>query len=106
MIRLMSATLLLISLLYIGCSRSAESNKNTAIGVPPAATEKRDEQGNTPLLLAVNNGDTTEVKKLVDAGADVNAASNSGVTPLMNAAGMEIKKLSSYCCKRVQMSII
>ena len=92
MIRLLSATSLLISLLYIGCGHSAESNKNTAIGVPPAATENRDEQGNTPLILAINKPDTAEVKKLVDAGADVNAASNSGVTPLMNAAGMGNKE--------------
>ena len=93
MIRLISATLLLILLLYVGCSRSTQSNKNaTAIANAAPAPEAKDEQGNSPLLQAVNKGDTNEVKRLVEGGADVNAASNSGVTPLMNAAGMGNKE--------------
>jgi uncharacterized protein len=92
MIRLISANLLLISLLYAGCTRSPQPNKNVANANVSTALEARDEQGNTPLLQAVNSGDTVETRRLIEAGADVNAASNSGVTPLMNAAGMGNKE--------------
>jgi len=38
------------------------------------------------LLLAVHAGRETEVHVLLDSGADVNAADDDGITPLMAAA--------------------
>jgi ankyrin repeat protein len=40
------------------------------------------------------------VRRLVEAGAEVNAASNSGVTPLMNAAGMGNKEAVELLIKK------
>jgi ankyrin repeat protein len=97
-----TASLLLVSLSFIGCSRTAEdksvrpdssqSNKNAAAPNPETPDQAKGTDGNTPLLSAVNKGDTIEVHRLVEAGADVNAANESGVTPLMNAAGMGNKE--------------
>src|SRR5258706_2665302 len=87
-----TTALLLLSLSFIGCSRTAEnssqSNKNAAAPNAETPGQAKGTDGNTPLLTAVNKGDTIEVRRLVEAGADVNAANESGVTPLMNAAGM------------------
>ena len=41
----------------------------------------------TPLMWAASRGQTAAVRFLIDAGADVNAKSFDGVTPLMAAAG-------------------
>jgi ankyrin repeat protein len=83
--------LLLVSLSFIGCSGPSQSNQN-ASAPATAGTPAKDPDGNTPLLLAVNKGDTEEVRHLIEAGADVNAANNAGVTPLMNAGGMGNKE--------------
>ena len=88
-----TSALLLLSLLFTGCSRSSQSNQNsTAQPAASTAPQDKDPDGNTPLLLAVNKGDTTEVRRLIQAGADVNTANNAGVTPLMNAGGMGNKE--------------
>ncbi|MEK6320525.1 MAG: ankyrin repeat domain-containing protein [Acidobacteriota bacterium] len=83
--------LLLLLAFFLGaCSNSSTANKNSA--APQPSLEAKDIEGNSALLRAVNSGDTVEVRRLVEAGADVNTASNSGVTPLMNAAGMGNKE--------------
>jgi ankyrin repeat protein len=41
--------------------------------------------GTTPLLIAVGNGDTNLIKKLIDRGADVNLKSYNGSSPLSTA---------------------
>ena len=102
---LLFTSLLLLSLSFIGCNRAAEqssqSNKNAAA---PNAVESPDQakgtDGNTPILTAVNKGDTVEVRRLVEAGADVNAANESGVTPLMNAAGMGNKEAVEFLIQK------
>ena len=88
-----ATALLLVSLSFIGCSRSSQSNQNaSAPQTAEAPAQAKDTDGNTPLLSAVNTGDTAEVRRLIEAGADVNAANNAGVTPLMNAGGMGNKE--------------
>ena len=47
--------------------------------------EVKNKKGNTPLWLACNGGHLDVVMLLVGKGADVNAADNRGVTPLMAA---------------------
>ncbi|HSB10727.1 MAG TPA: ankyrin repeat domain-containing protein [Blastocatellia bacterium] len=85
--------LVLLLLSFAGCSKDSKPNQNaSAPQNDKAALEARDTDGNTPLLRAVNSGDNFEVRRLVDAGADINAATNSGVTPLMNAGGMGNKE--------------
>ena len=46
----------------------------------------RDEQGNTPLILAAAYSDAATVKLLLERGADVNAANKAEATALMRAA--------------------
>lgn len=79
--------LLMLLLSFIGCSSSSQSNQNGAVKTAETAAPAKDPDGNTPLILAVNKGDTAEVRRLIESGADVNAANNAGVTPLMNAGG-------------------
>lgn len=45
----------------------------------------RNKKGNTPLWLAANGGHFDVVQLLVQAGADVDAADNRKITPLMAA---------------------
>lgn len=45
----------------------------------------RNKKGNTPLWLASNGGHFDVVQLLVQAGADVDAADNRKITPLMSA---------------------
>jgi hypothetical protein len=49
-------------------------------------TNTKDEHGNIPLILAASGGDTSSVKALILAGADVNAKNEEGGTALMRAA--------------------
>ena len=52
-----------------------------------ATTQKRQAETTIPaLLLAVHAGRADEVRSLLDAGADVNAADADGITPLMATA--------------------
>ncbi len=46
----------------------------------------RDEQGRTPLLIAISQQDWNTARRLVDAGALVDLADQNGFTPLMVAA--------------------
>ena len=52
-----------------------------------ATPQKRQTEATIPtLLLAVHAGRADEVRSLLDAGADVNAADADGITPLMATA--------------------
>ncbi|QJU57218.1 ankyrin repeat domain-containing protein [Sphingomonas sp. AP4-R1] len=50
-----------------------------------AATDIKDNQGMTPLLVAAQTGDADATRLLITAGANVNATDNSGETPLIFA---------------------
>lgn len=50
-----------------------------------AHIDVRNKKGNTPLWLAANGGHLDVVQLLVQAGADVDAADNRKITPLMSA---------------------
>ncbi len=51
-----------------------------------ANANARDEQGNTPLILAAVYADVSSMKLLIERGAEVNAANNAGVTALIRAS--------------------
>lgn len=55
----------------------------------------RNKKGNTPLWLAANGGHFDVVQLLVQAGADVDAADNRKITPLM-AAFRKVSGLSYW----------
>ncbi|MDR9437511.1 MAG: ankyrin repeat domain-containing protein [Thiohalophilus sp.] len=48
--------------------------------------EARDERGRTSLYLAAEQGEVTEVRRLLDKGVEVDARDNCSWTPLMRAA--------------------
>lgn len=52
----------------------------------PDLVDQTDERGRTPLHWAVWEGHADVARALVDAGADVNAKADLGLTPLWNAA--------------------
>ncbi len=82
--------------LLAGCSKPAQNNQNTtAANQPPvnAAATPTPGDNTPPLLREINAGNTDAVRQLIDSGANVNAASETGVTPLMNAAGMGNKEV-------------
>src|SRR5215467_12389946 len=41
--------------------------------------------GSSDLLVAIRNGDHAQVRKLIEAGADVNTVDNDGTTALMHS---------------------
>ena len=51
--------------------------------------EERDEKGNTPLYRATMFNNTRMMKKLIDAGANINSKNERKKTPLHLAAGFE-----------------
>ncbi len=53
---------------------------------PPGLINFRDDDGSTPLLIAINRADPEWTAFLVQHGADVNLASKAGDTPLIAAA--------------------
>jgi ankyrin repeat protein len=58
----------------------------TILKATPAARDARTALGSTPLHLAATNPDSSALKALLAAGADVNARDNDGATPLHMAA--------------------
>lgn len=56
------------------------------LSVTPADRDARTGLGSTPLHLAATNPDTSALKVLIAAGANVNARDNDGATPLHMAA--------------------
>jgi len=55
-------------------------------GKARAPSGNRDENGNTPLLIAAQRGDAQMVKRLLEQGADVDARNDYGTTALMFAS--------------------
>jgi ankyrin repeat protein len=68
----MGAVLVMMSLLTIGCAGSRS---------PQADMDLR-------LIRAAEAGQTEEVKRLIRAGADINASDESGWTPYLAASSM------------------
>lgn len=62
-----------------------------------AHIDVRNKKGNTPLWLAANGGHYDVVQLLVQAGADVDAADNRKITPLMSAFRKVGKQLNCMC---------
>ena len=54
-------------------------------GVPPQGQQPPTPGGMTPLLFAARDGRLEAAHRLVEAGADVNAADANGITPLLMA---------------------
>merc|ERR1712146_349165 len=50
--------------------------------------ERKDDNGYTALHLAASIGDDRVIRMLGDAGADMNAPNNEGLTPLMTAVSL------------------
>ncbi|NNJ90102.1 MAG: ankyrin repeat domain-containing protein, partial [Gammaproteobacteria bacterium] len=50
-----------------------------------AQINSHDDNGNTPLIIAVNNGQRLVAKHLIDNNADVNVIGKNGITPLAAA---------------------
>lgn len=55
---------------------------------------KKSNQGNTPIMTAVDNGDIQFVKYLIDAGADLNKVNDEGITALMIACMYGYNKIA------------
>ena len=75
----------LIVALLVGTATWATSN-DTQIHSVATATEPRDANGNTALMIAAAMGDTTAVRSLIKDGANVNATGRIGNTALIFAA--------------------
>ncbi len=66
----------------------------TSLIVGPDTVNIRDDSGNTPLMLAVRTQDQKEVLALlIEAGAEINARSNSGDTALHAAVSLDKREL-------------
>ena len=95
MSRITVISLMIALALTAGCKGSPQSNANAQGNANRQAAnlEGRDEHGATELKRAVDKDDAFEVRRLVESGADVNAATPEGVTPLMNASGFGNKEV-------------
>lgn len=60
-----------------------------------ARINSHDENGDTPLIIAVKNGKRLVAKHLIDSKADVNVSSKDGVTPLATAKQINNQDLVS-----------
>ncbi len=75
-----------------GSAARAHANNRGSYGVSDSRfaflddVYHRDQFGQTPLFMAVFGGSVTEVERLLQKGADVNAKADNGQTPLMWAA--------------------
>ena len=67
-----------------------------------ADIEARNSLGRSPLLVACENGNISEVKMLVEAGAGVRATDNEGDTCLILAAHLDVPRLCAIlqACRR------
>jgi ankyrin repeat protein len=69
-----------------------------------AALERRDAQGRTPLLLAIENGEYSGEKRtalfLIQKGADIHAKDGQGNTPLILASRQDLPKLVKLLLKK------
>jgi ankyrin repeat protein len=66
-------------------ARTGQADRIEALMASGADIEARDEEGRTPLILAVLGGHFEAVSILLTAGADVEGRDNNGDTPLLHA---------------------
>ena len=83
--------LVILALSVVSCASPEESQGNAPAAQP--APEVKDQGGRTPLMRAIDSVDIEGARKLIADGANVNAETLSGVTPLMNAAGIGRKNV-------------
>ena len=68
----------------IACIRSGDVEQlNRLLAADPAAANRVDDRGFTPLTMAAYLGNLPAVRALVEAGADLNAQDRAGNTALM-----------------------
>lgn len=75
--------------LHVACRLGAEEAVKILIEFDSTLLNEKDGQGNTPLHTAVGAGHSDLAKKLVEAGADINAKNNEGNTPIMLAVEVD-----------------
>jgi hypothetical protein len=79
--------------------QSAASSGDTALTAvllnQGAALDARDEQGRTPLMLAVVQGRLDVVRLLLNRGADPNIADSAGRTPLQQAKQQNLREVAA-----------
>ena len=64
-----------------------------------ADIKARDQQGNSPLIVAAGNGWVDVVRVLVEKGADITAKNNAGSTPLLIASANGKSQVVEYLAK-------
>lgn len=80
--------------LFAACAKSAKENHNAPATSPSSGnTNSNPAQVDNRLLQEIQTGTLDSVRQLLDSGANVNGATESGVTPLMNASGMGNKEV-------------
>jgi ankyrin repeat protein len=71
-------------------------------GVRPNFTDKN---GNTPLIVSASYGDLQSVQQLLIYKADINAANNAGMTPLLYAIQTKNKEITEYLLSKKEIDI-
>jgi hypothetical protein len=74
---------------------SGDTLQATALLNQGAALDARDEQGRTPLMLAVMQGKLDVVRLLLNRGADPNIADSTGRTPLQQAKQQNLREVAA-----------